>query len=163
MITIIAAVTRTGAIGRGGDLVYHLSGDLRHFKALTMGHAIIMGRKTFESLPGGALPGRRNIVISSRQDYRAPGAVTVGSLEEALGAAADDDCYIIGGGRVYAEAMGIADALSLTEIDADGPADADTFFPEVDPAQWERVHESEPMTDGRTGLSYRFVDYRRKP
>lgn len=162
MITIIAAVTRSGAIGRGGDLVYHLSGDLRHFKTLTIGHAIVMGRKTFESLPGGALPGRRNIVISSRAGYAAPGAETVGSLADAIAAAGDDDCYIIGGGRVYAEAMPIADRLTLTEIAVDGPDDADTFFPAVDPTVWEPGSRSETMRDERTGLEYRFVDYHRR-
>ncbi|MDE5608137.1 MAG: dihydrofolate reductase [Muribaculaceae bacterium] len=162
MITIIAAVTRSGAIGRRGDLICHLSGDLRHFKELTMGKAVVMGRKTFESLPGGALPGRRNIVISSRADYRADGAETVGSLAEALKAAGDADCYIIGGGRVYADAMATADALSLTEIDIDGPEDADTFFPPVDSSQWVRTAEGETMTDARSGVSYRFVEYRRR-
>ena len=161
MITIIAAVTRSGAIGRRGDLVCHISADLKHFKALTMGHPVVMGRLTFESLPGGALPGRRNIVISSQTDYTAPGAEVYPSLEQALKAVGEEDCFIIGGGRVYAEALPLADRLSLTEIDTDGPADADTFFPTVDPAVWEVAGKTETTTDPRTGLTYSFVDYRR--
>lgn len=160
MITIIAAVTRSGAIGRGGDLVYHIREDLRRFKALTMGHPVVMGRNTFVSLPGGALPGRRNIVISSQPGLTLEGAEVYPSLAEAL-AAAGEDPFIIGGGRVYAEAMPLADRLCLTEIDVDGPEDADTFFPRVDPAEWRLSDTTDAATDPRTGAPYRFTTYLR--
>lgn len=130
-VTIIAAVCRNGAIGRGGDLLHHISDDLRRFKALTMGHPIIMGRKTFESFPKGALPGRRNIVISRREDYAPAGAEVYASPEAALEACGDSgEVFIIGGGEIYRRFMPLADKLMLTEID-DAPADADTFFPPV--------------------------------
>lgn len=162
MITIIAAVTRSGAIGRRGDLIHHIPADLRHFKALTLGHPVIMGRLTFESLPGGPLPGRRNIVISTRPGFRPEGVEVVASLAAAVGAAGAGDAFVIGGGRVYAEAMPIASRLSLTEIDVDGPADADTFFPDVDPGVWMVAECSEPAVDPRSGVTYRFVDYTRR-
>lgn len=153
-ISIIAAVCRNRALGRGGDLLYHISADLRRFKSLTMGHPIIMGRKTFESFPKGPLPGRRNIVISRQPDYAPAGAEVYASPQEALAACGDvDEVFVIGGGQVYAEFLPLASRLLLTEIDA-APNDADTFFPEfdapaVDVGEWQGE-------DPR----YRFVEYR---
>lgn len=130
-IAVIAAVCSNGAIGRNGQLLFHISEDLRRFKSLTMGHPIIMGRKTFESFPKGPLPGRRNIVISRRADYSPAGVEVYPSPEEALAACADvDKVYVIGGEQIYREFMPIANLLELTEIDA-APADADAFFPAV--------------------------------
>lgn len=154
-VNIIAAVCRNGAIGRNGDLLFHISADLRRFKQLTMGHPIIMGRKTFESFPKGPLPGRRNIVISRRSDYAPDGAEVYASPAEALAACGDvDEVFVIGGGQIYAEFMPLADCLMLTEIDAD-VADADTFFPpfeakETEAGEWQT--ETEPR--------YRFVTHR---
>jgi len=131
-INIIAAVCSNGAIGRRGDLIFHIPADLRRFKALTMGWPIIMGRKTFESFPKGPLPGRRNIVISRTGGYAPAGAEVYASPEEALAACADaESVYVIGGGEVYRQFMPVASRLLLTEIDA-APADADTFFPQHD-------------------------------
>lgn len=131
-IHIIAAVCANGAIGRGGDLLYHLPADLRRFKSLTMGWPIIMGRKTFESFPKGPLPGRRNIVISRNAGYRPDGVEVYPSPEAALAACADvERVYIIGGGEIYRRFLPLADILDITEIDA-GPVDADTFFPAHD-------------------------------
>lgn len=124
---IVVAIDRKGAIGRRGDLLAHLSDDLRRFKALTTGHTVIMGRKTFESLPKGALPNRRNIVVTRNADYNPAGAETARSLEVAL-AMATDDAFVIGGGEIYRLALPLADTLYLTVIDA-GYDDADTFFP----------------------------------
>lgn len=156
-VIIIAAVASDGAIGRAGQLAFRISDDLRHFKSLTMGHAIIMGRKTFESFPGGALPGRRNIVITRNPDFKAEGAETAPGLREALEMAADDDkVFIIGGGQIYAQAMPLADELCLTDIRATLP-DADTFFPPVDPDVWEVCDASPWMTDPKTGLTYGFI------
>lgn len=133
MIRIIAALDRRGAIGAGGDLLYRLREDMRHFRRLTTGNTVVMGRRTFESLPGGALPARRNIIVSGN-GYRADGAETAASLDEALrlAAAGPGDTFIIGGGSIYAAALPLADRLDLTVIDAVHPA-PDTFFPSFNP------------------------------
>lgn len=154
MISIIVAATRDLAIGHNGDLLYPISEDLRRFKQLTMGHPIIMGRKTFESFPNGALPGRRNIVVTSNRDYSAAGIETAPSLEAAVDMCRDEDPFIIGGGAIYAQALPLADMLELTLIDVERP-DADTRFPKVEipqfgPSDFDRV-------DPRSGLRYRFV------
>ncbi len=161
-LSIIVAVAGGNAIGRKGDLLFHISEDLRQFKAVTMGHPIIMGRRTFESFPNGALPGRRNIVITRQSDYSVPGAEVVHSLQEAIDAAADaEEAFVIGGGEVYRQALPLCGRLYLTEIDAEVP-DADTFFPEIDRSEWEIDSESEPKTDPRTGVVFRFVCLSRK-
>ncbi|MDE6276878.1 MAG: dihydrofolate reductase, partial [Muribaculaceae bacterium] len=107
MISIIVAIDRGGAIGRSGDLLYHIREDLRHFKALTVGNTVVMGRKTFESLPKGALPDRRNIVVTRNAQFSAPDIETAPSLEKALEMAADGpgETFIIGGGKIYARAL----------------------------------------------------------
>ncbi|MDO4320283.1 MAG: dihydrofolate reductase [Bacteroidales bacterium] len=161
-LTIIAAVGRDGAIGRGGDLAFHISADLRRFKALTTGHTVIMGRRTFESLPKGALPDRRNIVITRTPGFTAPGIEVADSLEKAIGMTGDENAFIIGGGTVYHAAMALADRLELTSIDADTP-DADTFFPSVSETDWTVETESAPETDPRSGVTYTFRTLRRKP
>lgn len=154
---IIAALDRRGAIGRGGDMLFHLRDDLRRFKAITMGNALIMGRKTFESLPAGALPGRRNIVLTRNVHWSAPGVETVHSLAEAISLAGDGDVFVIGGGEIYAAAMPLADVLDITLIDAEAE-DADTFFPVDAIADFEEVEReacaSTPPCE--------FVTYRRK-
>lgn len=158
---IIVAVTRDMAIGRGGDMIYHIGADLRNFKAVTMGHAVVMGRKTFESLPKGALPGRRNIVVSRRKDYCPAGAEVYDSLDEAL-AAGGDGAFVIGGGEIYRQAIDGAKTLYITEIDASGPADADTRFPDIDEACRVRTNVGEWQEDTRTGVRFRFVEYNRR-
>ena len=160
-VTIIAAVARDGAIGLRGDMPFHISADLRRFKQLTMGHPLVMGRKTFDSLPNGALSGRRNIVVTRNPSFAAPGTERAASLGEALAMCADGaDPMIIGGGEIYRQAMPLADGLELTEIDAAVP-DAEVFFPTVG-QEWEAVSVSEPATDPRSGAEYRFVTYRRR-
>lgn len=156
-LNLIAAITRDLAIGLDGNLLYPVSEDLRRFRTLTMGHPIIMGRKTFESFPKGPLPGRRNIVVTRDPGYAAQGIEVCHSLAEALSLVADADAaFVIGGGQLYAEAITHADNLLLTVIEVDRP-DADTFFPEIIPGCWEKTDETEPLTDPRSGLSYRFV------
>lgn len=136
MISIIAAVDRRMAIGYQNKLLFWLPNDLKRFKALTTGHTIVMGRKTFESLPKGALPNRRNIVLSSNAATVCPGAEVFTSLQEALEhCSSDEDIYIIGGESVYRQALPLADRLCLTEIDDEAPQ-ADAYFPTVDPAVW---------------------------
>ncbi len=161
-LTIIVATGSDRAIGRAGDLAFHISADLKHFKALTMGHPVIMGRKTFESLPKGALPGRRNIVITRNADYSAPNIEIAPSLDAAITMVADvDEAFIIGGGTIYEQAMPLADCLQLTVIDATDP-DADTFFPEINSLDWVVTDQTSPTTDDKTGLSYIFQTLKRK-
>ena len=160
MISIIAAVARNRAIGYKNKLIYWLPNDLKRFKALTTGHTIIMGRNTFLSLPKGALPNRRNIVLS-RTQKEFPGCDTYPSLEEALKhCTPEEDIYIIGGASVYRQALKLADRLCLTEID-DTPKDADTFFPPYEDDWQEESREDHPIDD-RHDFRYSFVDYIRK-
>lgn len=162
MVNIIAAVDRHMGIGYENKLLFWLPNDLKRFKALTTGNTIIMGRKTFESLPKGALPNRRNIVLSSRTDINCPGAEVFSSLEEALkNCEADEQIYIIGGASVYRQALPWADVLCLTEIDAEAPL-VDVYFPDVDMNIWqEKSRESHPV-DEKHPCSYAFVDYIRR-
>lgn len=144
MISIIVALDPDNAIGAGGELLYHIREDLRRFKRLTVGNTVIMGRKTFESLPKGALPDRRNIVITRNPDFSAPGAETAPSLDAALSlaSAGSGDVFIIGGGQIYAAALSLADTLEITRIEVRAK-NADTWFPEIDPAQWTLVSEED--------------------
>ena len=159
-ISIIVAIAQNYAIGFENKLIYWLPNDLKRFKALTTGHTIIMGRRTFESLPKGALPNRRNIVLS-RQDIEFPGAERYASLEAALNQCRDEEeVYIIGGASVYQEALPMADKLCITHID-DTPAEADAFFPEIDPSIWKETSREAHLTDERHLYSYQFVDYAR--
>ena len=160
MISIIAAVARNRAIGFQNKLIYWLPNDLKRFKSLTTGHTIIMGRNTFLSLPKGALPNRRNIVLS-RTVTDFPGCDVYPSLEEALAhCTKDEDVYIIGGASVYTQALSLADRLCLTEVD-DTPKEADTFFPEYK-ADWREVAREDHDIDERHAQRYAFVDYVRK-
>lgn len=161
-IAIIAAIDRHNAIGFENKLLFWLPNDLKRFKALTTGNTIIMGRKTFESLPKGALPNRRNVVLSSNPATNCQGAEVFPSLEAALQSChPDEQVYIIGGASVYQQALPFADTLCLTEIDDEAP-EADAFFPEVSPTIWhEKSREIHPV-DEKHLCSYAFVDYIRK-
>ena len=157
-INIIAAVAKNRAIGFENKLIYWLPNDLIRFKALTTGHTIVMGRKTFESLPKGALPNRRNIVLS-RTTQELPGCEVFPTLETALDSCKpDEDVYIIGGAHVYEQAIDFADRLCLTEVD-DTPAEADAFFPDYSDwkTDWKETHEK----DEKHAFNYAFVDYLR--
>ncbi len=157
-INIIAAVARNRAIGNGNKLLFWLPNDLKRFKSLTTGHTIIMGHNTFRSLPKGALPNRRNIVLS-RSVESLPGCECFNSLEKALAACKDDDdIYVIGGERVYSQAIAFADRLLLTEID-DIPQQADAFFPDY--SGWKEVAREEHSNDEKHAYAYAFVDYER--
>jgi dihydrofolate reductase len=158
MISIIAAVAQNRAIGFENKLLYWLPNDLKRFKQLTTGHTIIMGRKTYESLPKGALPNRRNVVLT-RSVQALPGCEVFPTLEAALNSCqADEDIYIIGGASVYQQAMTVADRLCLTEI-ADTPQQADAFFPDY--SQWHVVNKEAHPKDERHAFDYAFVDYER--
>jgi len=156
-VFLVAAVAANGVIGAGGKLPWRLPEDLRHFKALTLGHPVIMGRRTWESL-GRALPGRENIVVTRSAGYQAPGAHVAASLEAALALCAGEPvAFVIGGSRLYAAALPLADGLVLTEIDRDYPGDV--RFPAFDRAAW-RETQRNPQT-GADGLRFDFVLYER--
>lgn len=160
-ITLVAAVARNGVIGQSGGLVWSSPADLKHFRTLTQGHAVLMGRKTWDSLPARfrPLPGRRNLVVSRRPGLQLPGAEVQASLPQALAAlAAAPRVFVIGGGELYAQALPLADELVLTEVDADLPGD--TVFPPIDPAAWQTVQREEAAGDERPRFA--FVTYRRK-
>lgn len=159
----IAAVGTDGAIGRNGDMPWHLPEDLKHFKATTLGAPVVMGRATWESLPRRPLPGRLNIVVSRNRDYDAPGATVTGSLEEAMRVAeAFPRIFIIGGATIYGAAMSLASKLIITEIAATTP-DADTFFPPISSSRWELTDSSGPYVSAPSGLEYSFKTFCRKP
>lgn len=160
-ISIIAAVAGNNAIGLNGKLLYWLPEDLKRFKALTTGHTIIMGRKTFDSLPKGALPNRRNVVLT-RSKRTFPGAETFPSLSQALAScSAEEEVYVIGGASVYAEALPLADRLCLTEVH-DTPKEADAFFPDFNKDEWDVSFREEHESDEKHQQSYTFIDYVRK-
>lgn len=171
MISIIVAIAENNAIGFKNKLIYWLPNDLKRFKALTTGNTIIMGRKTFESLPKGALPNRRNIVISrtAKRDAFA-GAECYPTLEEALEASKSGytyneklstDVYIIGGASVYKQAFPLADRLCLTYI-FDTPSEADTFFPKWNEEEWVETFREEHDIDEKHNQRYAFIDLERK-
>lgn len=159
-LEIVAVVGADGSIGRNGDLIRHLSEDLRHFKRLTMGGTVIMGRKTWESLPRRPLPGRLNIVVTHNKCYEAPGAEVVDSIEAACRLASQQTpearLFVIGGGEIYRQAMLLTSVLHLTEV-AESCPDADTFFPEVKESEWQ-LTERIPGSEG----NYSFCSYTRK-
>jgi dihydrofolate reductase len=156
-VSIIAAVGRNLELGRDNDLIWHFKEDMKFFKETTLGSTVIMGRKTFESLPK-ALPGRRNIVITSNPDYTADGAETVCGVSEALEAAGEGEVFIIGGGIIYRLFLPFADKLYLTEIDADCP-DADTYFPEFDSS----LYNAEKLSDYNVdGVHFSHICYTKK-
>ncbi len=158
-ITLIVARARNGAIGRDGRLPWHLPEDLHHFKASTLGHPVVIGRRTFESI-GRPLPGRRTLVVTTDPHWAWPGCERAGSLPEALARCADaGEVFVAGGARLYAEAMPIANRLLVTEVELD--ADGDVFFPPIDPARWRLVGSTEHVS--RTGLRYAIGTWEPRP
>ena len=161
-VSIIVAAAKNGAIGLNNELLYRLPNDLKRFKALTTGHAIIMGRKTFESLPKGALPNRRNIVLSRQEGLHYENAECYRSLEEALMQCDyTEDIYIIGGGELYKQTIGLATRLYLTLVE-DTPTEADAFFPAINPEEWAEVSREEYSPDEKHAQAYTFIDYKRR-
>lgn len=162
ILSIICALTQNHAIGLKGGLLYYLPADLKHFKQLTTGHTILMGRKTFESLPKGALPNRRNLVVTHQQDYSAPGIEVFHSIVEALQACKDDEeVFVIGGESIYEATLPLAQRLCLTHIEA-MPEEADTFFPPYDMMEWKEEWREHHEPDEKNKLAYDFVNYIRK-
>ncbi|MDR0997091.1 MAG: dihydrofolate reductase [Zoogloeaceae bacterium] len=160
-LTLIAALAHNRVIGQHNALPWHLPEDLAHFKALTLGHPVLMGRKTWDSLPAKfrPLPGRKNVVVSARPDFVAPGAQVASSLPEALALLADEaQVFVIGGQSLYAQALPLADALELTEIAQDFEGDA--WFPEFFPEDWQEVARKSAIS--ASGLPFAFVRYHRR-
>ena len=158
-ITIIAAVASNQALGKSNKLIWHLSKDLQHFKTLTNGHVVIMGRKTFESMPR-ALPNRTNIVITRQSEYQAENITVTSSLSEALTIAKDDPRpFIIGGGEIYKQSMSIADEIELTRVHAE--FEADTFFPEINSHQWKEVWREDHPADEKHSYAFSFLRYQK--
>lgn len=154
-LSVIAALARNRVIGRDNSLPWHLPEDLKHFKVLTMGHHIVMGRKTYESL-GRLLPGRTTVIVSRNPDYAVPGAIVVTSLRQALSACANDpEIFLIGGAELYQQSLALADRLYLTEIDAEFEGDA--YFPEIAPGDWHEIARERHVSS--SGLAFSFVTY----
>ncbi|MGI4867933.1 MAG: dihydrofolate reductase [Janthinobacterium lividum] len=165
MVSLIVAAAENGVIGRQGQMPWHLPADLKHFKALTLGHPVIMGRRTFESI-GRPLPGRANIVLTAHPTWPAPTSVLVAhSLPEALALAATqpggDEICIIGGGEIYRQALPGADVVHLTEVHTTVP-DGDAFFPSLLPREWREETRQRHPADERHAVAYSFVTLRRR-
>lgn len=161
MISIIVAVAENYAIGKKGDLLCHMSNDLKHFKEVTQGHTVIMGERTFYSLPKHPLPNRRNIVLTDVAGKQIEGAEVVYSIDEALAAVAqDEEAFVIGGGMVYRQMEPLADKLYITHI-AHSWEDADTFFPEIKPEHWRKVASEPHEADEKNPYNYEFAEYLR--
>lgn len=162
-IHAIVAIDENGAIGRQGELLCHLPADMKHFKEVTMGHSIVMGRKTFESFPRRPLPGRQNIVITRNAGWQYPGVTVVHSLEDAIAAAEGDTVFIIGGAQVYEQSLPLVDVLHLTRIHARW-ASADAFFPAIDMDDWQEVNREHHKSDHKNAYEFDFITLkRRKP
>ena len=160
ILSMIVAAAENGVLGRDNGLVWHISSDLKHFKAITSGHTVIMGRRTFESI-GRALPKRRNIVISGNSLYKAEGCEMAASLEDALNMVQhEDEVFVIGGGSIYRQAWEYADRLYLTIVHTEGQGD--TFIPNVDENVWKEVNRQEFKAGEKDDFDYSFVDYVRK-
>ena len=157
-ISIIVAIAKNRAIGKDNRLLWHLSDDLKRFKKLTTGHALIMGRNTFLSLPNGTLPNRRHIVITDQTDEAFDGCEMARSIEEAIELAGKDaECFVIGGGMVYAQFLPIAGKLYLTQVHES--FEADTFFPEIDFSQW-KAHVTEEVEAGeRNQYKHSYTEF----
>ena len=158
--SIIVAASQNNVIGKDNKLIWRLSDDLKRFKALTTGHHIIMGRKTFDSI-GKALPNRTSIIITRQADYKAEGCIVVNSLEEALEKVpAEQEAFVVGGGTIYKEVIDKADKLYLTLVHK--KFEGDTFFPKIDTKIWESVKREDHMPSEKNEFAYSFIDYVRK-
>ncbi len=158
-IALIAAVSKNLAIGKDNDLLFYLPSDLKRFKRITTGHTIVMGRKTFQSLPNGALPNRRNIVITKSDDMLFEGCEVYHSVEAVLEAVkAESEVFVIGGGEIYRQFYPLASKLYLTMVHQN--FEGDTFFPEVNFEEWE-VSSREDLDDETNNFSYSNIDFKR--
>lgn len=158
MIVLIAAAGENNALGKDNDLPWHLPDDFKHFKQLTTGHYIIMGRKTFESFPR-PLPNRTHVIITRQTDYAHEGCITASSLEDALNKVpTGEDAFIIGGGEIFKQSMDVADCIELTRVHTS--PDADAFFPEID-NHWKLVSEQYHPKDEKHQFDFTFQTWER--
>ena len=158
ILSIIVAIGKNNEIGGGNDLLWHLPAELKHFKEITTGHTIIMGRKTFESLPKGPLPNRRNIVVSRNPGLKIEGAEVYASLDHALLKVMDEEkVFIIGGAQIYRQSFPDADKLYLTKVHAEFPQ-ADTFFPEIDYSKWQEINRETFPSDEKNAYAFSFIE-----
>jgi dihydrofolate reductase len=161
MISIIVAIAEDYGIGYKNELLWHIPDDLKRFKKLTFGKTIIMGKKTWESLPVKPLPGRKNIVITDDPLEKIESSITAYSIEDAISRCGEsDEIFIIGGGSIYTQFMPVADKLYITQIHKNAPAD--TFFPVIDPGIWEPVEKEEHRHNGGNDIPYTYIIYHRK-
>ena len=158
MLTLIAAASENNALGKDNDLVWHLPDDFKRFKALTSGHFIVMGRKTFESFPK-PLPNRTHIIITRQKDYEVPeGCIVVNSLSSAIEVCPkDEDIFIIGGGQIYKQSIEIADKIELTRVHT--TVEADTFFPEIDEEIWEVIQSEYHPKDEKHKFDFTYLTF----
>ncbi len=154
MLSLIVAIARQNVIGHQGGMPWHLPAELAYFKRITMGHPIIMGRKTFESI-GRPLPGRRNIVVTRNADFHVDGIEVAHSLDAAIAACAGSEAFVIGGATLYVDALARADKLFITEIDAAPPGD--TFFPKIDAQHWREISRERREADEKNPHAMEFV------
>ncbi len=161
MITIVVAMGLKNEIGANNQLLWHLPKDLKHFKEITTGHPIIMGRKTYESI-GKPLPNRTNIVVSTKKDWFEEGILIVGSLKEAIKFAKkmDEEIFIIGGGNIYEQTIDLAEKLEVTQVNAE--LKADIFFPKINPKIWNKTNEISHEKDEKNEYGFSFQTYERK-
>ena len=158
-ISLIVAMGKNGVIGANGRIPWHLPNELKLFKSLTMGHHIVMGRKTYDSI-ARLLPGRTTVIVTRQRDYAVPGAVVANSVSEALDACrGDDEIFVIGGADLFRETLPIADRLYLTVVDAE--PEGDTFMPELDMTQWRETSAEHFPADEKHVHAYRFAVYDR--
>lgn len=157
MIAIVVAHSANRVIGREGGLPWRLPSDLRRFRELTSGHTVLMGRRTYESLPDAfrPLPDRRNLVLSGDPGYRAEGAEVFASLRDAL-AACEGDCFVIGGEVTYRDALPLCERLYATEIE--GEIEGDAFFPDLDPAEWSLIEDGGALVENDLGFAFRTYE-----
>jgi len=160
-LSIIVAIADNNAIGKDNQLLWHLSEDLKRFKQLTTHHTIVMGKKTFESLPIKPLPNRRSIVITDDLNEKIEGCLMAYSIEDAVNKCDEtQENFIIGGGSIYKQFMPITNKLYLTKVHKD--FDADTFYPEIDFSEWEIIESQENLFDEKSELNYSYLIYKRK-
>jgi dihydrofolate reductase len=158
--SLVVAVARNGVIGRDNTLPWRLPSDLAHFKRVTMGHPVVMGRRTYESI-GKPLPGRKNIVVTRNRAFHAPGCTVVSSLDEAWHAAdGADEVSVIGGTTLFEETLPIADTIHLTEVEAD--VEGDTYFPPLDRSQWDEREVERHPADERNAYPIRILELTRR-
>jgi dihydrofolate reductase len=160
MITLIAAVAENNALGKDNLLIWHLPDDFKRFKQITSGHYIIMGRKTFESFPK-PLPNRTHVIITRQKDYAYEGCIVVNSIEEALAVCPKNETtFIIGGAEIYNQSIDFADAIELTRVHAS--FDADAYFPEINPNQWNLIFEEKHFKDEKHNFDFTFQTFVKK-